>query len=442
MITRRRRAAATATATAPAEREAAEEPEAAQGTGYCSIKCSLGRLRPAPEVRAAIERIAVRLQTLAVRATHVANEAALMALLRGEEPPDASDQTFWYRAICVSAKPSAGCACPHLTAAAEKLFGAADEVSTSRSWPFIASLALQMKTASVNMMKATFHSQLSKALLRILRLWESRMTRNGLSLLAADAPDKERKKLRSDVLRYAERRATQHKKIPLEWPQAAPASLKEAFDDQLDAWKRAFSVALPCPTPSFVRGRSKTQPGNYAVFLRWSFALQQQRVATKRALAIEAGTTEAEAIRSLAGLARGLYGCFLSGPRTCTQFASTRLASKYSCRKCAPTRKLLQVGSESTERETKTARLLLRASGTSFRERNACSPKGPAIGCIPSSAPTGSPRRSSVHGPSRPGARRGRGTMRLSRLRPSTSGARNPEKASASWRSTRVGVIW
>ena len=39
--------------------------------------------------------------------------------------------------------------------------------------------------------------------------------------------------LRFAVLRYSERRATRHR-IPTDWPEAAPMSLRDAFDEQID----------------------------------------------------------------------------------------------------------------------------------------------------------------------------------------------------------------
>ena len=241
--------------------------EAPIGSRHTSIKVSLGRLRPAPEIRSAIERIAARLQVLGVRATHTANEAVLQALLCGAEPPDPSNQSFWYRALTVSACPSSTCSCPYLTRAAEKLFGHEEVVSTARMWPFLASLAQEMTTASVNMIKATFHAQLTKAIKRVLLLWELRRARSGLPALAADASEKERTRLRYEVVRYAERRATQHRN-PMEWPEAAPVSLKEALEEHIGPWLATFQSALPCPTPEFIQTKTATKPGNFVTFLR------------------------------------------------------------------------------------------------------------------------------------------------------------------------------
>ena len=114
-----------------------------------------------------------------------------------------------------------------------------------------------------------------------------------------------RKRLRFAVLRCAESRAAQHR-IPAEWPEAAPTSLSDAFEEHIGQWLRDFGRALPTPTPESIKGRTKTKPGNIATFLPWTFALQQQqRAATKRTIMSETGASEAEPAGVLKGLARG-----------------------------------------------------------------------------------------------------------------------------------------
>jgi hypothetical protein len=92
----------------------------------------------------------------------------------------------------------------------------------------------------------------------------------------------------------------------LEWPDAAPVSLKDALEGQIERWLGAFGSALPCPTPEFIKAGTKNKPGNVTTFLQWSFALQQQRAATKQALVRETGASAAEATGALKSLARGL----------------------------------------------------------------------------------------------------------------------------------------
>ena len=56
--------------------------------------------------------------------------------------------------------------------------------------PFWAYLASDMTTVAVNMLKATFHSQLSKAIGRISLLRELRMTRSDVPVLVPDTDAK------------------------------------------------------------------------------------------------------------------------------------------------------------------------------------------------------------------------------------------------------------
>ena len=139
------------------------------------------------------------------------------------------------------------------------------------------------------------HARLTKALRRVVLLWEERNPER----LLPGGTEKERGRLRAAVLRFAERSATGHRNH-LQWPGAAPAELQAALTVQLQSWRSAFSDALPCPTPEFVT------PAKLPSLFAWSFALQRQRVEVTRELAGLHGGREDEAVRRLAGLARAV----------------------------------------------------------------------------------------------------------------------------------------
>jgi hypothetical protein len=248
-----------------------------------TVKVSLTKLTCSSGIRAGIENVVMKLQVLAARGSLIAVEAVTQALLGGGAPPDVGAQSFWYKALVEAARGPVRCKMPELRDAADKLFGSAEPVDAFRMWPFMASLSLDMKTAAANACKATFHVQLSKALRRTVLLWE--LTNPGALLPGGN--DKDRGKLRGEVLRHAERRSTGHR-TQLPWPAAGPVELRASLETLMDAcapsarasfarWRADFSDALPCPTPEFIK------PKHSPTLLRWAFALQQQRVCAPKA---------------------------------------------------------------------------------------------------------------------------------------------------------------
>ena len=79
-------------------------------------------------------------------------------------------------------------------------------------------------------------------------LWE--LTNPGALLPGGN--DKDRGKLRREVLRHAERRSTGHR-IQLPWPAAGPAELRTSLEALMDVWRTDFSDVLPCPTPELIK---------------------------------------------------------------------------------------------------------------------------------------------------------------------------------------------
>ena len=142
-----------------------------------------------------------------MRASHVANEAVLEALLRGAPLPEITKQSWWHQALAEASRGPVKSIASGIKEAAAKLFRHATPASTSRLWPFITSLALKRKTAATNVVKATFHAQLAKALRRVVPLWEERNPER----LLTGGTEKKRARLRGAVLRYAERSATGHR---------------------------------------------------------------------------------------------------------------------------------------------------------------------------------------------------------------------------------------
>ena len=233
---------------------------------FSSVKCSLGRLRCAPRLRAQIESVALRVHILAIRGTHIATELLHRAAQTGSELPDVDSQTWWYRCLSAGGFQSRGLP-SEITAVAASLFGAAGPLDMSHLWPFVAELAKEMRKKTYTLLRQNLHHEVSKALHRILHLWEVR----GSALLRPD--EKERRTLVAAVLRYAERRGTRHR-AAVAYPSAAPADLKRLLDAETDDWLRLFPELLPCPTPKFLSNCSKTRG-----ILAWTLRLQQQSCA-------------------------------------------------------------------------------------------------------------------------------------------------------------------
>ena len=138
-----------------------------------TIKCGLGRLKPAQPVRAAIEDVVEKIHAIALRGSYVATEAWLAA---SQDALPTVDQTWWNR--CFSStyaspsrkkreNPDEG-----IVAAHAKLFSTSSRIQGDRLWAFVAELARDAMTATHNMVASTFHKQVQKALRREVLLYE------------------------------------------------------------------------------------------------------------------------------------------------------------------------------------------------------------------------------------------------------------------------------
>ena len=214
------------------------EPSASSNESLYTVKCSLGRLGCTPALREKIESVVRRVHILALRGTHLATELLYRAVRTGGTLPAVDSQTWWYRVIIASGTLDGRGIPAEMTEAAATLFGSQTPVDMTLIWPFVASLAKELRTETYTMLRQNIHREISKAVHRIVILWETRTSTS----LHRDA--QEDRKLLSEILRYAERRGTRHRDAP-EYPEGAPGDLKLLLDAEIDDWHRLFQELLP-----------------------------------------------------------------------------------------------------------------------------------------------------------------------------------------------------
>ena len=269
------------------------EPSASSNESLYTVKCSLGRLGCTPALREKIESVVRRVHILALRGTHLATELLYRAVRTGGTLPAVDSQTWWYRVIIASGTLDGRGIPAEMTEAAATLFGSQTPVDMTLIWPFVASLAKELRTETYTMLRQNIHREISKAVHRIVILWETRTSTS----LHRDA--QEDRKLLSEILRYAERRGTRHRDAP-EYPEGAPGDLKLLLDAEIDDWHRLFQELLPCPTPKFLTKYSKTKP-----LLAWTLRLQRQRRSCLDEVSARLGSEEL-AVQRLGAMGRAV----------------------------------------------------------------------------------------------------------------------------------------
>jgi hypothetical protein len=164
--------------------------------------------------------------------------------------------------------------------AAGVLFRNQTLVDTKFIWPFVASLAKDLRQDTSTMLRQNIHREISKAIQRLIVLWEVRTS------LSLHQEGEEAKKVLCAIIRYAERRGTGHRDAT-EYPESAPMDLKQLLDAEIDDWTRLFPELFPCPTTKFLASYAKTKP-----LLAWTLRLQRQRRSCLDELSMRLGSEE------------------------------------------------------------------------------------------------------------------------------------------------------
>lgn len=145
---------------------------------HCTVKCCLGSLLPHNALRKGLQQLPVDMQTLAVRASHLANHCALDLLQRDLDVGDIFEQKWWHNVltrftVCRNGG-SAQCAYPMMTEALESFAQVhrLEPVQGDMLWSFIAEMARDLLTSAKVMVARALYIQLAKYVSRLVSQWE------------------------------------------------------------------------------------------------------------------------------------------------------------------------------------------------------------------------------------------------------------------------------
>lgn len=146
--------------------------------GHSTVKCCLGSLLPHNALRKGLQQLPVDMQTLAVRASHLANHCALDLLQRDLDVGDIFEQKWWHNVltrftVCRNGG-SAQCAYPMMTEALESFAQVHrfEPVQGDMLWSFISEMARDLLTSAKVMVARALYIQLAKYVSRLVSQWE------------------------------------------------------------------------------------------------------------------------------------------------------------------------------------------------------------------------------------------------------------------------------
>jgi len=251
-----------------------------------TIKCSLGRLKPSLDLRSAIENTVEKIHAIALRGSFVATEAWLASTSTGDGDDGANesvpkiDQTWWFRCFATtysSKRNSKGVGDATIDRAYEKLFPSAvvERINGDYMWSFTAELARDAMTMTHNMIAATFHKQILKAIRREIVLYEAR-TNHRLE-----------KRIKYQIASHYSDRAVGHRRATatasatleaeatFRESHDLPEGLRTALDSLLTNWSDLLQRIGPCPTSEFIYNDHKRL--HLAALMTWMTRLQKHR---------------------------------------------------------------------------------------------------------------------------------------------------------------------
>ena len=145
---------------------------------HSSVKCCLGRLLPHSALRKGLQLLPLDLQTLAVRATHLANHCVLDLLQKDHDVKDVFEQKWWHNLLTRFTVCQRGgvaqCAYPMMTEAMESFVQVHHLVPVQGDylWYFIAETARDLLTSAKVMVARALYIQLAKYVSRLVSQWE------------------------------------------------------------------------------------------------------------------------------------------------------------------------------------------------------------------------------------------------------------------------------
>jgi hypothetical protein len=126
--------------------------------------------------------------------------------------------------------------------AAGVLFRNQTLVDTKFIWPFVASLAKDLRQDTSTMLRQNIHREIGKAIQRLIVLWEVRTS------LSLHQEGEEAKKVLGICpgicpLRNKQIRGASRHRDATEYPESAPTDLKQLLDAEIDDWAYARAYA-------------------------------------------------------------------------------------------------------------------------------------------------------------------------------------------------------
>jgi len=244
--------------------------------GLVTVKCAWSRLGSSNALRDAVSDVIYRMHFIAVRGSYIAN-SILSEVMRNNltDLPDVISTTFWCQIYKSSGQPTdfniASCKRrenwdSRVTQTSWRLFGTAEQISMKNLTSFISYLTKDMIANIRTMVTLNFVSQVEKAFLREICLWEL-----STNTTVSNGTEAEVIRLRCRIANWASRECLEHK-FKLLFPPEAPPQLKTTLQGIIDTWNLNHKAVLPCPTPEFAANKCK-----FSALYRWMLELQLHR---------------------------------------------------------------------------------------------------------------------------------------------------------------------
>ena len=241
------------------------------------VKCTLSSLGCSRDLRGAIDDLAVQIQLVAVRGTHLANHilARKLSECATSDPlpdlPDVLELKWWQHCFKAAANPQSGKPdLLHTTSA--RLFSGGNVISIGPAATHaIETLAKDIVTNIRVMLILNFHKQLRKAFRREILCYAA------MRDIVFDAEDREK------LVDYCVWRCVQQgslcKEVIFPFSDCDPPEfgmeLQAELDSRIEVWRLLYAPVLLCPLPSFISNMKAS--GQQMQLFRWFVDLQRQR---------------------------------------------------------------------------------------------------------------------------------------------------------------------
>ncbi|WP_353213449.1 hypothetical protein [Rhodovarius sp.] len=241
-----------------------------------AVKCAFSSLGCSAALRQAVDDLAVRMQLVAVRGTHLANHllAGVLNASPGPGPlaaiPDVFDCSWWQQCFKAAANPRSGKPGP-LCEASRRLFADGQVVRMgSAGTHAVETLAQDIRTNLQVMLILNFHKQLRKAFRRDVLCWTAARD--------FELETRDREKMVDYCVWRCVQQGSRFQEVTFPLEDCEPAELRSdlqaELDEEVERWRARYGDLVGCPAPAFVSNLK------YPQLLRlfcWFVDLQRQR---------------------------------------------------------------------------------------------------------------------------------------------------------------------